>query len=213
MNTIDILKVVVIIISAILSILAIALIAPEKKRSSQGWLLRSLADIINFKHFLIESILKFIYVAATIFTFIMSLILCVLYLVYGDITRFAICLLIFAVSPFAIRIAYEFIMLLIILVKNVTEINNKLTQTPTAAQPQPGAYQQYVFPQQPYVQYTQPFAPYPNQPFNPYIYANAPANPSSGTVQSEPQPVPKSEKPAEPSEDVKSSDEPKNEHN
>lgn len=107
-------------------------IIPEKKRANLNKLGQFLHDVFNFKFLIIEKVLQFFYVLATIacVCFGISMIFGVTayewrnkiysdwYGIYGILAAI--------VGPIAIRLSYEIIMMGLLLVKNVIQINKKL---------------------------------------------------------------------------------------
>ena len=116
----------------VLTILAYKFIIPEKKRAGLNKLGQFLHDVFNFKFLIIEKVLQFFYVLATIACVCVGLsmifgvtayewrdkIYSEWYGLYGILTA--------VVGPFAIRLSYEIAMMGVLLVKNVMQINKKL---------------------------------------------------------------------------------------
>ena len=117
-----------------LTILAYKFIIPEKRRTKLNKLGQFISDVFNFKFLIIEKILQFFYVLCTIACVCgglsMLLGISVYYSSYSEklyTDWYGIYgLLIAIVGPFVIRLAYEGIMMFILLVKNVMQINKKL---------------------------------------------------------------------------------------
>ena len=117
------------------TVLAGIFIMPVRRREKmKNKFMIFLHDIFNFKQLIIEVILKYIYVLATCAVILVGF--CTLFVRYNNaLLSFAMMIL----GPIIIRILYEFIMLTILLVKNVIEINAKMPvkkdapPTPTAA--------------------------------------------------------------------------------
>lgn len=130
------------IVAAILAIaatvLAFIFIVPEKKRPSLNKPLQILHDVLNFKFLIIEKIMQALYIFSNAFV-----------LIYGVFSLFSfsesydydwysgevetslqwngwVGFLIILLGPIILRISYELIMMTILLIKNVTQINNKL---------------------------------------------------------------------------------------
>ena len=115
-----------------LTILAYKFIIPEKRRPHLNKLGKFLHDAFNFKFLIIEKVLQFFYVLATIavVSYGISMILGVYiyhskyfsttewYGIYGILSAI--------VGPIAIRMTYEMILMFVLLVKNVMQINKKL---------------------------------------------------------------------------------------
>lgn len=124
------------------TVLAFIFILPEKRANSSNKFVAALHDLLNFKHLLIEKILKALYIFSTAFT-----------LIYGFFSIFSfqriphysydyygytsevyyetewtgyIGLLTMILGPIIIRIMYEFIMMFVTLVQNSSDINRKM---------------------------------------------------------------------------------------
>lgn len=102
------------------TVLAFIFIMPSKKRDQLSKPLQILHDIFNFNGLIIEVILKAVYIFATAFAIIGGF-----FSIFAGENFFA-CLLIMILGPIVIRIIFEFSMIVIILVKNVIQINKKL---------------------------------------------------------------------------------------
>lgn len=114
-----------VIISIILTVLLVVLVVPAKRREGLPKFFQVVHDICNFKGLLLEKVLKVLYIFSTInvmltgiFTWFSG--------GYNFGLRFLIGLLILVLGPILVRLAYEFMMLFVLLVKNVIQINNKL---------------------------------------------------------------------------------------
>ena len=124
------------IATIVLMILAYKFIIPEKKRANLNPLGRFLHDVFNFKFLIIEKVLRFFYVLATIacvcYGVCMIFGINIYHSYYSDKTYFdwygIYGLLAALIGPFVIRLAYETIMMGILLVKNVMQINKKLKE-------------------------------------------------------------------------------------
>ncbi|MBE7037015.1 MAG: zinc-ribbon domain-containing protein [Ruminococcaceae bacterium] len=113
------------VIALVFSIICFVVVLPEKQYSSLNPFLKAVADIFNFKSLLIEKILKFFYLFSTVFI-----------IVYGFFSMFSgdrytnmflPGLLTMILGPIILRLSYEFLMMIVLLVKNVIEINKKLS--------------------------------------------------------------------------------------
>ena len=121
-----------IVATIVFTILAYKHIIPEKKRAGLNKLGQFLHDVFNFKFLIIEKVFQFFYVLATIACVCLGLSMILgftayewrdkvysdWYGIYGILTAI--------IGPFAIRLAYEMIMMGLLLVKNVMQINKKL---------------------------------------------------------------------------------------
>lgn len=122
-----------------------------------------LHDLFHFKKLYIEEVLRFVYVLATVVCVCGGIFMMVSYTEYRSydydigqmVTKregyFLPGLLVTVFGPIALRLSYELIMMGIMLVKNVTEINNKLSnkkevpqETPKAPEKQQPAFSDHV---------------------------------------------------------------------
>lgn len=118
------------------TIVIFIVVLPRKKNGKLGPFLQFLHDIFHFKKLFLELILKVLYVFSTfacIFSGFFLLFSRTEYISYGYFSNHSysestalagLCLLI--LGPIALRIAYEFMMILILAVKNLLEINQKM---------------------------------------------------------------------------------------
>ena len=126
----DALGIVAIILAVAATVLSFIFIVPDKKRNRLPGFFKFVHDLFNFKFLIIEKILQAVYICATIYM-----------ILYGffNIFRFVdnpwtrettwigwVGLLIMLLGPVAIRLAYELLMMFVLVVKNTTQINNKL---------------------------------------------------------------------------------------
>ncbi|MGN0159781.1 MAG: hypothetical protein ACI4AQ_00150 [Lachnospiraceae bacterium] len=81
--------------------------------------LQQLHDFFLFKKLYIESVIRFLYVVATVFCIANGFVT-----LFGKTFFAGLGMMIF--GPIAVRITFEFAMMTILLIKNVIEINNKL---------------------------------------------------------------------------------------
>ncbi len=131
-NTLGLAAFIGVVATIVFTVLAYKFIVPEKKRANLNKLGQFLHDIFNFKFLIIEKVLQFFYVLATIACVCLGLsmifgftayewrdkIYSDWYGIYGILAAI--------VGPIAIRLSYEMIMLGLLLVKNVMQINKKL---------------------------------------------------------------------------------------
>ncbi|MBR6558232.1 MAG: DUF4282 domain-containing protein [Clostridia bacterium] len=114
------------------TIVACILIVPEKRRNTLPTFFKVLHDIFNFKQLLIEKILKVAYIFSTVALIVYGFLTLVSSPAYFSFspsytTSKAISgLLTMILGPIILRLVYEFLMMIILLVKNVIEINSKL---------------------------------------------------------------------------------------
>ena len=114
-----------VIISIILTILLVVLVVPAKRREGLPKFFQVVHDICNFKGLLLEKVLKILYIFSTI-----NVMLTGIFTWFSGGYNFGMTflagLLILVLGPILVRLAYEFMMLFVLLVKNVIQINNKL---------------------------------------------------------------------------------------
>lgn len=113
-----------------LTVLIAIFILPEKRRDRLNPFFKFLHDLFNFKYLVLESILRIFYVFANVFVVIMGVLSFFSFSpsYYGGLGEWTgyTGLLMIILGPIVIRIMYEFMMMAILLVKNVIQINNKL---------------------------------------------------------------------------------------
>lgn len=120
-----VLTVLAIVLSLAATILLFILVIPEKKRAKLPKFFQIVHDICNFKGLLIEKLLKVFYVFSTVYVMFDGVLT---WFSGGNFGRnFLVGLLMIVLGPIIIRLVYEALMLGIILVKNVIQINNKLS--------------------------------------------------------------------------------------
>ena len=122
------LGIVALILAVVATILAFVFIVPEKNRKKLNAFGKFLHDTVNFKYLIVEKILQAIYIFLTAYIVLSGFLM--LFRVedtwggskwYGGEG-----LLTMILGPIFIRLSYEFVMMFILLVKNVIQINNKL---------------------------------------------------------------------------------------
>ena len=167
-----------VIISIILTILLAILVVPEKRRNGLPKFFQVIHDICNFKGLLLEKVLKILYIFSTInvmLTGIFTWFSCG----YNFGMTFLTGLLILVLGPILVRLAYEFLMLFVLLVKNVIQINNKLngrSDNPFANNIDLNQFKNSNAPEQNYTSpYAQPVQPIqPEQPMQQDYYQQQP---------------------------------------
>lgn len=111
------------------TVLAFVFIVPEKRREKLGAFGKFLHDACTFKFLLVEKILQALYIFSTAFVVLYGVFL--LFNVehsYWGGTRWTggVGLLCIILGPILIRLSYELMMVVILLLKNVISINRKL---------------------------------------------------------------------------------------
>ena len=118
------------VLSIVVLVLAFIFIVPEKRRAKLNKFGKFLHDTVNFKYLIVEKILQAFYIFLTAFVLIFGFLM--LFYVrrsfFGGSGEWCgyYGLLIMIFGPIIVRITYEFIMMFILIVKNVISINNKL---------------------------------------------------------------------------------------
>lgn len=167
-----------VIISIILTILLAILVVPEKRRNGLPKFFQVIHDICNFKGLLLEKVLKILYIFSTI-----NVMLTGIFTWFSGGYNFGMTfltgLLILVLGPILVRLAYEFLMLFVLLVKNVIQINNKLNErsdNPFANNIDLNQFKNSNAPEQNYTSpYAQPVQPIqPEQPMQQDYYQQQP---------------------------------------
>ena len=113
-----------IILAIAATVLAFIFIVPEKKREKLNAFGKFLHDTCNFKYLVVEKLLQAIYIFLTAY-FILQGFFMLFQTSYGTWLGGA-GLAIMIISPIVLRLIYELLMMMVILVKNVIMINKKL---------------------------------------------------------------------------------------
>ena len=135
-NTVGFMTVIGILAALALTVLAYIFIIPEKKRENLPKLFKAVHDFFNFKELFLEKILKALYVLSTVACITVGLCMQMGFSFYegyyGSYFEWygGYGLLLMIGGPIAIRIAYEIMMMFVLLVKNTIQINNKLKAAP-----------------------------------------------------------------------------------
>lgn len=175
-----------VIISIILTILLAILVVPEKRRNGLPKFFQVIHDICNFKGLLLEKVLKILYIFSTI-----NVMLTGIFTWFSGGYNFGMTfltgLLILVLGPILVRLAYEFLMLFVLLVKNVIQINNKLngrSDNPFANNIDLNQFKNSNAPEQNYTSpYAQPVQPIqPEQPMQQDYYQQQPVVQNNDSV-------------------------------
>ncbi len=183
-----------VIISIILTILLVVLVVPEKKRAGLPKFFQVVHDICNFKGLLLEKVLKVLYIFSTI-----NVMLTGIFTWFSGGYNFGLTfltgLLILVLGPILVRLAYEFMMLFVLLVKNVIQINNKLNGKNDNPFANNIDFNQFRNPNAQDQNYTSPYAQpvQPIQPEQPMPQNNYQPQPEQPVVQNNYQPQPEAE--------------------
>ena len=114
------------------TVLAFIFIVPEKKRAKLGGIAKLLHDILNFKFLIVEKIMQAFYIFSTAFVMMTGFFMLFYveevggYYYSSTVWYGGYGLLVMILGPILVRLAYEFVMMFILLIKNVIQINNKL---------------------------------------------------------------------------------------
>lgn len=114
------------------TVLAFLFIVPEKKRKNLNKIGKLVHDILNFKFLIIEKIMQALYIFSTAFSIMAGFFMLFYFKSYSGWGYSETYwgggwgLLLMIGGPIVIRLAYEGIMMAILLVKNVIQINNKV---------------------------------------------------------------------------------------
>ena len=106
--------------------------------------LQKLHDYFHFKKLYLESVMKFIFVLATVTVVCVGVFMLFSYTGYGrwKESMFWYGVIMLVAGPISVRLAYEGIMMFILLVKNVMDINNKLSAPKTEEPEAPAAQEE-----------------------------------------------------------------------
>ncbi len=113
------------LVSLVCSILVWILVMPEKKRPKLNAFFTFVSDVFNFRSLLIEKILKFTYLLLTLFAILFGFLAFVVSINDGRAALMG--LLVMILGPIALRLIYELSVMAVLLVKNVIQINNKMS--------------------------------------------------------------------------------------
>lgn len=132
-NASSVLIIVASVLAALFAVIATVLVAifitPEKRKASLGKLGLFLHNLCNFKSLLIEKILKVLYVFSTVFCAVFGF---VTLFWFTETSKHALVwngwigLILLIAGPIVIRLAYEAVMMFVLLVKNVIDIRNRM---------------------------------------------------------------------------------------
>lgn len=126
-----------VILALAATIVAWIMIVPENKRPKLNKFFQYLHDLFNFKSLWLEKILKFLYIFETLTCVIVGFVWLFNFSSYSGIYGRShvtwngwIGLLLMIFGPIINRIIYEFLLMLVLLVKNTMDINDKLNAQP-----------------------------------------------------------------------------------
>jgi hypothetical protein len=133
-DTTGFMTVVGILAAIAVTVLSYIFIIPEKKRENLPKIFKMIHDLFNFRELFLEKILKALYVLSTAACVTIGLFWQFGFTVWedwysGDLNfewAGGRGLLLIICGPIIVRIAYEIMMMFVLLVKNTIEINNKM---------------------------------------------------------------------------------------
>lgn len=165
--------------------LALYFLFVRKPNHFQGTVAK-LHDVLNFRTFFTEKLIRLLYCITVVSIVVYSVILL--------FSHFFTALLLFVIGNLAARIVYEYALLLLVLCRNTQEINRKMGPLPAEPQVPPTA------PQQPPVPPVQPHAVAPQTPVPPQQPAapQAPVAPQPEQPAAPQTPVPPQQQPPQP---------------
>ncbi|MCL1807422.1 MAG: DUF4282 domain-containing protein [Oscillospiraceae bacterium] len=133
------------------TIVSYILLIPEKRKANLNKFFTFVRNVFTFKHLLLESILRALYVFSTFFVIFAGFFMLFSgyrrYSWYGGGFESAALegLLTMVLGPIAVRLAYEAMMLFVLLVKNTIAINTKLESKPGKESETPNVPENIVF--------------------------------------------------------------------
>lgn len=117
-----------VILAIAATVLAFVFILSKKGRASQKPFIKFLVNVCDFRSLIIEKILKALYIFFTSFAILYGFLGIFNFGSYNYGATLLQSLLTMILGPIAIRICYELIMLAVLAVKNIIQINNKLSK-------------------------------------------------------------------------------------
>lgn len=112
--------------AVVATVLAYIFIVPEKKYAKLNKFCKFLHNVVNFKSLIIEKILQAMYIFSTAFVVLAGFFMLFYVEEYTDTWFGGYGILCMLFGPIVVRLAYEFTMMIVLLVKNVIQINSKL---------------------------------------------------------------------------------------
>ncbi|MBE5786937.1 MAG: hypothetical protein E7324_05270 [Clostridiales bacterium] len=116
------------VFAALATIAAFIFIVPAKKRAILNKFWQFVHDTLNFRYLIVEKILQAVYIFATAYVILMGFFM-LFYVESGYYSSYwfgGYGLLLMLLGPIVVRLIYEFTMMMVLLVKNVIQINKKL---------------------------------------------------------------------------------------
>ena len=121
-------SVLALVLAVVATVLAFVVVLSKKGRESQNPFMKSLVNVCDFRSLIIEKILKALYIFSTSYVILKGVLGIFDFGSYNYGLNLITSILTAVLGPIFIRIVYELLMLTVILVKNVIQINNKLSK-------------------------------------------------------------------------------------
>ncbi len=121
-------SVLALVLAVVATALAFVVVLSKKGRESQNPFMKFLVNVCDFRSLIIEKILKALYIFSTSYVILKGVLGIFDFGSYNYGLNLITSILTAVLGPIAVRIAYELLMLTVILVKNVIQINNKLSK-------------------------------------------------------------------------------------
>lgn len=129
-----IIQIIALLLAIAATVCTFIFLVPDKKRAKLNKFWKFIHDTVNFKFLIVEKVLQAMYILVTAYVFIQGFLMLFYYVPGYSYYGYRVAgrwyggqgILIMLLGPIAVRIAYELVMMAILLVKNVIQINNKL---------------------------------------------------------------------------------------
>jgi len=118
--------IIAVVFAVIATVLAYVCLVPEKKAANLNGFGKFLHNVVNFKSLIIEKILQALYIFSTALIILIGFFMLFYVDEYFDVWMGGYGILLMLIGPIVVRLIYESAMMVILLVKNVIQINNKL---------------------------------------------------------------------------------------
>lgn len=116
------------VLAIVATVLAFVLVLSKKGRNSQNPFMKFLVNVCDFRSLIIEKILKALYIFSTAYIIFVGILGIFNFGSRDYGANLLSSLLTIILGPIVIRILYELIMLAVLAVKNIIQINNKLSK-------------------------------------------------------------------------------------
>lgn len=122
--------IIAVILAIAATVLAFIFIVPDKRREKLNGFCKFLHDLCNFKFLVVEKVLQALYIFSTAFVILYGVLQLFNvqpnYWTGGNTWMGGVGLLYIILGPIVVRLSFEMMMMVILLVKNVIAINHKL---------------------------------------------------------------------------------------